>query len=182
MTHQENQPADLETIPDYITGEPVPLMGAEENRQAVERFLVKEKGYDKNDITVSEKISVQVGDEVYDSTIDLVVYVNNTPFMAVKCAPGSLGSREREILAAARLAKEPPIPLSVVSDGKAAIVMETLSGKKTGEDLSSIPSKADAATRLQTLQTEPLPKARKDREAILFRSYDSMNINRQRIS
>ena len=180
MDKGENRQSALETIRDYITGKSVPLMGPEENRQTVERFLVEEKGYAKEDIHVGEKISVQAGGELYESRIDLVVYVNKAPYMAIKCAPGSLGSREREILAAARLVFDSPIPFSVVSDGKTAIVMDTVSGQKTGEGMSSIYSKTEAIQHMQTIQSHPLPKARKDKEALIFRSYDSMNVNRKR--
>ena len=34
------------TLIDFITGRETPNIGAEENRQVVERFLVEQKGYD----------------------------------------------------------------------------------------------------------------------------------------
>ena len=47
-------------ITDYITGKEVPNIGAEENRQALERFLVEEKGYFKEDIEVD--VDIEIGD------------------------------------------------------------------------------------------------------------------------
>ena len=41
---------------DYITGKEVPNVGAEENRQAIERFLVEEKGFAREDIAVDVDI------------------------------------------------------------------------------------------------------------------------------
>ena len=178
----DNKESGTDMVNDFITGKPVPLVGAEENRQAVERFLVEEKGYARADIAVDEKITVKVGDEDYESFIDLVVYVDRRRFMAFKCAPGSLGSREREILAAARVIQAEPVPFAVVSDGKTAIVMETGSGKKLGEELSVIFSKQAARTQIDAVKTAALPEARIKKEAILFRSYDSMNVNRKRPS
>ena len=35
---------------DYVTGKEIPNIGAEQNRQAVERFLVEKKGFSKQDI------------------------------------------------------------------------------------------------------------------------------------
>jgi hypothetical protein len=61
--------------------------------------------------------------------------------MAIKCAAGSLGSREREILAAARVTSEYQIPFAVVSDGKTAVVLDTLTGEKLGEGMQQIPSR-----------------------------------------
>ena len=94
-----------ETIIDFITGKDVPNIGAEEHRQAVERFLVEQKGFLKEDIEVDADIEMRVGGEPYRSQVDLVVSADGgkTRFMAIRCAAGSLGSREREIVAAARL-------------------------------------------------------------------------------
>ena len=92
-------------ITDFVTGKEIPNVGAEENRQMVERFLVNEKGFSKEDIEVDVDIEMTVAGEPYRSQIDLVVSIDGgaTRFMAIKCAAASLGSREREILAASRL-------------------------------------------------------------------------------
>jgi hypothetical protein len=169
-------------ITDFITGNKIPNVGAEENRQMVERFLVNEKGFSKEDIEVDVDIEMTVAGETYRSQIDLVVSVDGgvTRLMAVKCAAASLGSREREILAASRLLAENQLPFSVVSDGKTAIVLDTVSGKKLGEGLNAIPSKGEAREKLKTLQLRPFPKEKLEREKLIFRSYDSMNVNVQR--
>ena len=39
-------------LTDYVTGKEVPNIGAEENRQTVERYLVEKKGFSKQDIGV----------------------------------------------------------------------------------------------------------------------------------
>ncbi len=169
-------------ITDFISGKEIPNVGAEENRQMVERFLVDKKGYSKEDIEVDVDIEMTVAGETYRSQIDLVVSVDggSTPFMAIKCAVASLGSREREILAAARLLCENLLPFSVVSDGKTATVLDTVSGQKLGQGLSAIPSKADFREKLKTFHARPFPKEKLEREKLIFRSYDSMNVNVQR--
>ena len=170
-------------ITDFITGEEIPNVGAEENRQTVAHFLVEEKGYLKAEIERDVGIEMTVAGEIYTSQIDLIVSVNDGAhrLMAIKCAAGSLGSREREILAAARLFDENyQIPLSVVSDGKTAIVLDTISGKKLGEGMEAIPSKAQAREKLMTVAPQPFPKERREREKLIFRTYDSMNVNVQR--
>jgi len=169
-------------ITDFITGNKIPNVGAEENRQMFVQFLVKEKGFSKEDIEVDVDIEMTVAGETYRSQIDLIVSVDGgaTRFMAVKCAAASLGSREREILAASRLLAENQLPFSVVSDGKAAIVLDTVSGKKLGEGLNAIPAKGEVREKLKTLQFRPFPKEKLEREKLIFRSYDSMNVNVQR--
>jgi hypothetical protein len=166
-------------ITDFVTGKKIPCVGAEDNRQMVERFLVNEKGYSKADIEVNVDIEITVAGELYRSQIDLVVSVDGgaTRFMALKCAAASLGSREREILAASRLLEENQLPLAVVSDGKIAIVLDTISGKKLGEGLNAIPSKAQAREKLKAITRVPFPPEKREREKLIFRSYDSMNVN-----
>ena len=166
---------------DYVSGKSIPNVGAEENRQMVERFLVNEKGYSKDDIAVDVDIEITVAEEIYRSQIDLVVSVEDEygfiRLMAIKCAAASLGSREREILAAARLLAENQIPFSVVSDGRTAIVLDTVSGKKLGEGLNAIFSKAKAREILKEIKPSPFPKEKREREKLIFRSFDSMNVN-----
>ena len=170
------------TFTDFITGKDVPNIGAEENRQAVERFLVERKGYLKEDLEIDVDIEFTVAGESYRSQLDLVVSTGGgkTRFMAIRCAAGSLGSREREIVAAARLLDDCLIPLSVVSDGKTAIVLDTVSGKKTGDGLDAIPSKKVAIKKLEFLELQPFPENRRDKEKLIFRTYDSENVNVQR--
>ena len=171
------KPYDM--ITDFVTGKEIPNVGAEENRQMVERFLIDAKSYSKEDIEIDVDLELTVAGETYRSQIDLVVSVGGQAerFMAIKCAAASLGSREREILAAARLFAENQLPFSVVSDGKTAIVLDTVSGEKVGEGLNAIPSKEEARQKLKLLKPMPFPKAKREREKLIFRSYDSMNIN-----
>jgi hypothetical protein len=166
-------------IHDFVTGIEKPNVGAEENRQALERFLVTDRGYLKEDIQVDADIELSIAGATYRSQVDLVVTVDGgqSPVMAIKCAAGSLGSREREILAASRLLDRYQIPLAVVSDGKTAIVLDTVSGNKLAEGLDAIPTKAQAQQRLQRTPRVPFPAERRQREALIFRSYDSMNVN-----
>ncbi len=130
-------------IKDYVTGKEVPNIGAEENRQAVERYLVEQKGFLKEDLEISVPLEIDIRGETYRASVDIVVTTGDRRLMAIKCAAGSLGSREKEILSAAKLLESYQIPLSIVSDGQTATVLDTLSGKTLGEGLLAIPSRED---------------------------------------
>jgi len=173
-----NKPVDV--IIDFITGKEIPDVGPEANRQRVERVLVEQKGYAKEDIEVDVPLEVEIAQEVYRSSVDLVVSVDGRRLMAVKCVAGSLGSREREIIAASRLLDKYQIPFSVASDGKTAIVMGTVSGKKLGEGVNAIPSKEEIKKSSAVTRLELLPDKRLEKEKLIFRSYDSMNVNVKR--
>ena len=166
-----------DVVVDYITGNAVPDVGAEANRQKVERLLVEQKGFMREDIEVDTPIAFTVNDGRYKSRVDLVVSTGGLKGMVIKCAAGSLGSRERETIAAARLINEYPVPFSVVSDGRTAVVLDTRSGRKLGEGLAAIPDRAALAQHLTNMDPAPLTADRRRKEMLIFRSYDSMNVN-----
>ncbi|UCD86425.1 MAG: type I restriction enzyme HsdR N-terminal domain-containing protein [Desulfobacterales bacterium] len=175
-----DEPKPYEMLTDYVTGNEVPNIGAEENRQRVERFLVETKGYSKNDIEVDTDIRFFIGEEEVRSNVDLVVRVQEKRFMVLRCVPGSLVSRQRETLAAARLLDVYQIPFSVVTDGKDAQLLETATGKVLAQGMDAMPSKEEGIQRMREIKLEPFPQERLEREKIIFRSYDEMNINVQR--
>ena len=169
------KPVDM--ITDYITGQEVPDVGAEANRQAFERVLVELKGFSKEDIEVDVPLNLVVAGKPYNSRVDLVVSAGGRRMMAVKCAAGSLGSREREIIAAARLLEGCPIPVSVVTDGRDVAVFDTVPGEKTGDGIDAIPSKDALLKMSKDMEWVPFPEKRMEREKLIFRTYDLENVN-----
>jgi hypothetical protein len=169
-----------ETLKDYITGKIVPNIGAEANRQRVERALVDLKGFAREDIEVDAPIHLDMGTEQFDSTLDLVVRVRGWRFMVIKCAPGALMSREREIVAAARLVEEKyQVPLAAASDGRTALVWDAVGGKLIGEGMQAIPSRSQAEASFDPGKLQALDLSRKWRHQLMFRSYDSHNVHRR---
>jgi len=166
-----------EMIEDYITGKAVPNIGAEENRQIVERWLVDQLGYPKDAITVDRSMEFKIEGESHRSLIDLVVNAGNKPLMAIRCAAGSLDSWARGILAAARIAEAPPIPLAVVCNGRDALIYATASGKKIAEGCDALPSYEQAGGVLSRHRTDLLDEDRILRERLICRTYDADLVN-----
>lgn len=166
------------TVIDFITGKEIPDVGPEAMRQATERYLVESKGFSREDIEVNLPLAFDLDGESYRSRLDLVVRIAEKRVVAIKCAAGSLGSREREILAAARIADSYQIPFALVSDGHTAILLDTLSGKKLGEGWGIVPSRQQLSAYVKENVFHKLAQDRLFRERLIFRSYDSMNVNR----
>jgi hypothetical protein len=164
-------------IIDFITNQPVPDIGVEAIRQEMERYLVTQRGYAKSDIEVDAEINIDISGDIYRSQLDLLVSAGGRRFMVIKCAAGSLESRQREVLAAARVFETVQIPYAVSTDGKTAVIFDTVSGKKIAEGLAAIPSHAEALEKLASYQPVAVSKERLEKEKIIFRSYDSMNVN-----
>ncbi len=96
------KPKPYDMLTDYVTGQEIPNIGAEENRQRVERFLVETKGYKKDDIEVDADLRFSIGDEEVHSNVDLVVRIQEKRFMVLRCVPGSgflmIGSRSCSLI------------------------------------------------------------------------------------
>jgi len=167
-------------LTDYVTGRTVADIGAEANRQATERLLVETKGYKKEEIEVDAPIAVDIDGAIYRSRVDLVIRVEGRRLMVIKCAAGSLDSRQREILAAARLLETRPVPLAAASDGRSAIVWDVHTGKALAEGHDAIPDRPTLIERCQDNDRPTLDESRRRREKIIFRSYDTMNVNVRR--
>ena len=165
-------------ITDYITGKTIRNIGPEASRQIFEKFLVREKGYEKKDIKVDEELIVQFKGEDYISAIDLVVFCRKKALMAITCVAGSIGSYEREILAGARLVYDFQVPFAVSTDARDAVIMDTLSGKRTGQGLEAIPSKKDALKMIHSIEYKPFDENKKEREMIIYRSFNLEKVNR----
>jgi hypothetical protein len=169
-----------QTIKDFVTGKNIPEIGAEANRQKVERMLIQKKGYSREDIEVDADIAFEAAGETYASMIDLVVSTDGgtNRCMVLKCVPGSLGSCEREIVAAARLLDPRyQIPVAVVSDGVNAIVIDANTGKNIGEGMEAIPDKMTAQNLMATATLKPCPENRIERERLIFRTYNCEYVN-----
>ncbi len=165
------------TLVDAVTGRTVPNIGPEENRQAVERLLLGEKGYRREEIAVDHPIEVTVQGVPYRSHLHLLVRVEGRAALAVICVAGSVVSWERMAVAAARLAAETIVPLAVVSDGRTALVVDAATGGRIGEGLEAIPSRAQWQARFAAAPPARLDPGRREREALVFRSYDSDRVN-----
>jgi hypothetical protein len=108
------------------------------------------------------------------STIDITVREAGKRFMILRFAPGSIVTRERSAIAAARVL-EPAyqIPLAVVTNCRDAEVLDTYTGKVIRQGLDMIPDKKGAENLVKSLRFELFDdETRKDRERRILNAYD----------
>lgn len=160
-----------ETV-DYITGETIVDTHDERARQKIARFLIEEKGYSKDDIEVRRGIPLNVDGNMATSKVDLVIRLADKAFAIIIFGPGSLVTRERSTLAAARLLEDYEVPFAVVTNGEDAEVMETKSGRVIAEGLQAIPSKEQAQERIGALTFERVSKERVEKEKRILYVFD----------
>ncbi len=162
------------TCIDFITGETIVDTDDERCRQELARFLVEEKGYDKSDLEPRLSIETLYGGQFVASTIDITVGVAGKRFMILRFAPGSIVTRERSAIAAARVL-EPAyqIPLAVVTNSREAVVLDTYTGKVIRQGLDKIPDKQEAGDLVKSLSFEPFAdETKRDRERRILNAYD----------
>ena len=160
-----------ETV-DFITGRTIVDTDDERARQRIAKLLVEKKGYLKDDIEARREIPLNVDGNSATARVDFVIRVNGKAFAIIIFGPGSLVSRERSALAAARLVEDYAVPFAVVTNGEDAEVLETKSGRVVAEGLDAIPSKKEALEGIGLLIFEKVAEKRLEKEKRILYVFD----------
>jgi hypothetical protein len=162
------------TLTDFVTGEALIDTDDERYRQKLARLLVEEKGYAKSELEPRRRIETLFSGCFVVSKIELVIRLSNRPLMLLRYGPGSLVTRERPTLAAARVLEESTvIPVAVITNGEDAEIMDTLTGKVIGTGLGAIPDRASLAALASGQPVLPgLPADRREKELRILNAFD----------
>ena len=147
---------------------------AGEARKMVSYLLVEKKGYLPEDIAKRVVFEVKLGQETAYSSVDFLISVAGKKAMVIKCAAGSLSSRERQAVAAARLVGSPPVPVAVVADPVNAEVLDVATGKVVGEGFGAIPVRDRMVQMLSEYSSNPLPPERLEKEKRILLAFDAI--------
>ena len=157
------------TTTEYITGHTVPDTHDERIIQTISRLLVEEKHFSKNEIATREKLTLTVDGKAGTVTVNFVIRIDDLAFAVIMYGPGSIVTRQRPTLAAARLIAPYVVPVSVITNGKDALVMDSVSGQVIGKGLDNIPSRDEAIRKLRDFTPAPVSTERREKEQrILF--------------
>jgi len=131
----------VEEIIDLVTGQCLPYHDDEYIRQAAERLLLEERGWPKERIGVEPRRNLSACGQRMEVRAELALTLTQGGYgLIMRCVRGSMVSRERETLAAARLLAEPVVPLAMVFNGDDATLMESKSGKVLASGLEAVPA------------------------------------------
>ncbi len=147
---------------------------ANEARKMVGYLLREKKGYAPEDIRSGLAFEVQLGAETVWSAADFLVSLDGKPAMVVKCAAGSLDSRERQAVAAARVIASPPLPVAVVADPLTAEVLDVASGKVVSDGFGAIPTKEQLLALVAERPMQPLDPKRLEKEKRILLAFDAI--------
>lgn len=147
---------------------------ANDARRMVGYLLREKKGYAPEDVRKGLAFEVQLGAETVWSSADFLVSLDGKTAMIVKCAAGSLDSRERQAVAAARVIASPPLPVAVVADPVTAEVLDVSSGKVIGEGFGAIPTKEQLRSLVAEMKMQPLDPKRLEKEKRILLAFDAI--------
>jgi hypothetical protein len=164
-----------DVLPDYLTGREIPFTNRDNIRQKVLKFLLEEKGYEKDDIAVDREIIFRVEEQEMRSLVDIAIRMGGHTLMIWKCASGSVVSRERQVIASARLLEDYLVPLAVVTNGVEVELLDTASEKVIGSGFQSLPSRPELSRDFTPFRSRPVKRAKIIYEQRILSTYDAIS-------
>lgn len=147
---------------------------ANEARKMIGYLLREKKGYAPEEVRQGVAFEVRLGSETAWSSADFLVTLEGRAAMIVKCAAGSLDSRERQAVAAARVIASPPLPVAVVADPVTAEVIDVATGRVTGEGFGAIPTREQLNGIVARTAMQPLDAGRVEKEKRILLAFDAI--------
>ncbi|HXX58075.1 MAG TPA: type I restriction enzyme HsdR N-terminal domain-containing protein [Thermodesulfovibrionales bacterium] len=143
-------------------------------REIVLEYLLGEKGYSREEIETDRIFDITVDGRTERTAVDYLMKIGGKRFMAIKCSPGALESRERHLISFARVVDAYQIPYALVTDGFQARLLDTITGKLVSEGLDSIPEAAQARDVVKTAELIPYPAERMEKEKRILLAFESI--------
>ncbi|OAG28337.1 type I restriction enzyme HsdR N-terminal domain-containing protein [Thermodesulfatator autotrophicus] len=139
-------------------------------RKAIRDFLLEKKGYLPEDIKEEVPLVIEVANKRLHSMVDILVNIAEKPAIVIRINEGSVVSRERGTIAAARLiSPEAPPPICVQTNGKEFSLIDTHTKKSFSQSLEDLPSRQEMLIFLDGYKPKPLtPKQIEGEKKILF--------------
>lgn len=161
----------LGMMKDFLSGEAITDTHDERYRQKIARFLVLEKGYDREDIKARIRLDVCASGKKATIGVDFLIYTGDKAMMLIKYGPGSIITRHRPALAVSRIAALCQIPVVVVTNGEEADILCGWSGKVRGSGFDAIPSKEDLIG-LADQENQAISMKRKELESRILYAFE----------
>lgn len=155
-------------------------------------YLLKDRGFAKEHILIDPEFEISLSDCKIKVSIDFLVRLDDTDYagggsrgnsiefpravdtMIIRCAPTSIESWERYILAFARVVSDYQIPYAVVTDSERARVLDVLGNRLIGERIEDIPSKDDLLRFLRSFRKIPFSPEKLEREKRIVYAFEGV--------
>jgi hypothetical protein len=171
---KEKRPEFPDRLTDCLTGKEIPFSNRDNIRQKTLRFLIDEKGYRREDICVDREIRYDIEGAEMVSPVDISIVIGSRTLMVWKCASGSTVSRQRQIIASARLLEDYLVPFAVVTNGRDLELLDTATEKVKGEGFGAIPTREELADIAEGFSPKPTNKRKIVNEQRVLYTYDAI--------
>ncbi len=160
-------------LTDYLTGQVLPDTDDERIRQSLKHLLIDRQGFSRSELLANRQITTSFAEQDVISTIDIIACVEKLPLMVLRCAPGSLVSRERAAIAAARICDpHHQLPLAVVYNGRDAELLDCYTGKVLAAGIDAIPSRDELGKWQEAALLPPQENKAQEREKRILNTFD----------
>lgn len=160
------------TLEDVLTGETLTDTHDERYRQQIASLLINEKGFSSKDIRPRIEIFARAGIKSAIARIDFLIDIDSKACMMIRYAPGSITTRHRPSLAAARVVEPYQIPVVVVTNGVDADILNGETGKVSGSGLENIPDKTELVRVRGDFSFKKLSEDRVEKESRILYTFD----------
>ncbi len=172
---QEEHAGFPDTLIDYLSGREIPFSNRDNIRQKLVKSLVEEKGYRKEDIVLDREIMFEIEGQQTCSLVDITIGFADKTFMVFKCAAGSIVSRERQIIATARLLEDYVIPFAVVTNGVNIELLDAITEKVIDSGMPSVPTRQELEHISKHITLKPTNRKKLVYEERILYTYDAMS-------
>jgi len=162
----------LGELTDCLTGETIPDTHDERYRQKIAKILLEKRGYAKTEIQSRCDLRVQADEKCAIIKVDFKITLNGRIYMIIKFGPGSIVTRRRPALAAARLLAPTQIPVVVVTNGEDAEILDGPSGEITAHGFEAIPSKTEILDMVPEDAFRPIAPPRFEVESRILYAFE----------
>lgn len=146
-------------------------------RKKILAHILWTKDYLLEEIEEEVPFILDTGQEVFDLKVSLVVRLKGRRVLMIKCGPGSILARERAALAQARLLDEThQIPLTVVTNGQEAILLDTLTGETLACGADVVPDRDRLLSWMEKLEFRALPEKRQGMEKRILAAFEGLGL------
>ncbi|MBF0525301.1 MAG: type I restriction enzyme HsdR N-terminal domain-containing protein [Deltaproteobacteria bacterium] len=163
-----------ETIIDFLTGREFPDSDDEQIRQRLERLLIEEKGYGRDEAAVGVAIDLSMDGRVEAAEAHLVIKLGGRQGMVIQCARGSMVTRHREALSLARLIGPVVIPFAAVTNGRDAEVLDTATGSVIAAGLAALPDRVTLMKYLAGVPEMEIDEKRRLKEKRILAAFSTL--------
>ena len=152
----------------------VEIMQLKGVKQIVWDKLIKEKGFNRDEIAIEPKFELAISDCEATVSIDVVINLPQATFAVIRCANAGLEFWERYVTAFAMVVKDYQIPFAMVTNGYEAKIVNVLSSSIVGENMKDFCNRQEALKIMQNFRKIPCPEKRVEKEKRIIYAFEGI--------